>query len=225
MKIKDSLLLVPFRLLFFILQEMSKRMSRFILKKEIKEEQAILSVLQKKNDVLKKEKENIFTENNTLISRFNRFREIIKDDRNKTYELAITKNNELVVISYSKKEIFDTIKLFSESGNNKDWDSFICFTNRRQEIHIEDFQSKIREKGYGRVLMDFTIKKALEENMTSITGDLSNQDCKNFNWLIPFYKSYKFNCILYKDIGKMIDGEIVGEIELNLLFTVQKGNN
>jgi GNAT superfamily N-acetyltransferase len=212
MKIKDTLLLFPFRLLFFILQEMLQRISRFILKNEIKKEQENFSVLCKKNDVLKNEKENIFTENNLLTAKLDRFREIIKNDINKTYELAITTNNELVVISYSKKEIFDNIKLFGECGNNKDWDSKMEFTKRGEEIHIEDFQSKIEGKGYGRLLMDFTIKKALEKKLISITGKLSSVDSENFNWLIPFYESFGFDCTQYKDDGKVI----VGKIELNL---------
>jgi GNAT superfamily N-acetyltransferase len=212
MKIKDSLLLVPFRLLFLILQKMLKKMSRFILKNEIKEKQDFFSVLHKKNDVLKKEKENIFTENNALRARFNRFREIIKDNRNKTYELAITKNNELVVISYSKKEIFDTIELFGESGNNKDWDSEIEFLKRGEKIHITSFMSKIKGKGYGRVLMDFVLKNAVEQKYTSITGELSSSYSDNFNLLIPFYKSFGFECTLCESDEKII----VGKIELNL---------
>lgn len=195
---------------------MLKKMSRFILKNEIKQKQDSLSVLNKKFDLLKKEKENIFTENNALITRFNRFREIIKNDRNKTYELAITKKNELVVISYSKKEIFDTIELFGESGNNKDCDSEIEFTKRGKEIHITGFMSKIKGKGYGRVLMDFVIKNGLEQKYTSITGELSSSYSNNFNLLIPFYQSFGFNCILYKDVEKTSIGEIVGKIELNL---------
>ncbi len=191
---------------------MLKRMSQFILKKEIKEEKDFFSVLDKKIDVLEKEKENILTINNTLIERFNRFKEIIKDDRNKIYELAITSNNELVVISYSKKEIFDTIKLFGESGNNKDWDSFMSFYKMGKTIKICDFQSKIRGKGYGRVLMDFIIKKSREENITYITGDLSDVDSESFNWLIPFYESFGFQCTLYEPNKNVI----VGKIELKL---------
>ncbi|KFF15175.1 GNAT family N-acetyltransferase [Flavobacterium hydatis] len=214
MKIKDTLLLLPFRLLFFILEEMLKRMSRFILKNEIKEERDSFSALHKKYDMLKNEKENIVTENNALIARFNRFREIIKDDRNKTYELLITKNNEFTVIKYSKKKIFDTIRLLGESGNSKKCDSSMSFKKMGEVLKICDFQSEISEKGkgYGRVLMDFVIKKALEENIAYITGDLSNVDFESFNWLIPFYESFGFKCTLHQPDGKII----VGKIELNL---------
>ena len=215
MKIKDTLL---FQLPFFILE----KISRFILKNEIKEEKEKNIELRKDLDVLKKEKENIFTENNTLTASFNRFKEIIKANKNNTLELTTTKNNKLVIISYSKKKVFDRIELFSESENNGDWDSFISFSDRGKEIHIEDFQSKTKGKGFGGVLMDFTIKKALEENITSVTGDLSNQDSKNFDWLIPFYQSFGFECVLYKDVGKMIISEIVGEIKLNLNKTLPK---
>lgn len=211
MKIRDIILL-PFKLLLLILEVIS----RFILKNEINEKgeknAELFSVLHKKNDLYKKENEKITTENIVLLARFSRFKEILEDSPNNTFELRTTKNNELVIISYSKYNVFDTIRLFGENGDNKYWDSKVEFTKRGAEIHIEDFQSKIEGKGYGRVLMDFTIKKALEINMSSITGKLSNVDSKSFNWLIPFYESFGFECTLYEPDEKII----VGKIELNL---------
>lgn len=211
MKIKD-ILLFPFRLLFLLL----KTISRFILKNEINDERQknakIFSALHEKLNVFKKENEKISTENIKFEARFSRFKEIVENSINDTFELAITRKNEFVIISYTNCNIFDSIKLFGENGKNKFWDSKIEFIKRGEEIHIADFQSKIEGKGYGRVLMDFTIKKALEKKFTSITGKLSSVDSKNFNFLIPFYKSFGFDCTLYKVDEKMI----VGKIELNL---------
>jgi len=220
MKVKD-IILFPFHLLLFILKEISSS----ILKNEIDEERErnaeILSAIHKKLDTLTKEKENLFDENTLLTTRFNRFKEIIEDNINDVFELTTTKNNELVIISYSKQNIFDTIRLFGENGKNKYGDCKIELTKRGEEIHIQDFQSKIEGKGYGRVLMDFIIKKASEKKFRSITGKLSTVDSKNFNWLIPFYESFGFECTLYKPDGKII----VGKIELNLFCIVRKHGN
>lgn len=112
MKVKDSLLLLSFRLLFFKLEEILKRISRFILKNEIKEEQKRNVESSSSFDKMRKKNMNISTENIVLTTRFNRLKEKIKENRNKTLELGITKNKELVVISYSKKKVFDIIELF-----------------------------------------------------------------------------------------------------------------
>ncbi|WP_409415721.1 hypothetical protein [Flavobacterium sp. PS2] len=213
MKIKD-IILFPFQLLLLIL----KAISRFILKnernKESKKNEEKFSGLYKELNTLKKEKENLSTENNSLTARLSRFKEILEDSPNNTFELTTTKKKELVIISYSNQNLFDTIRLFGENGNDKYGDCKIEFTKRGEEIHIEGFQSKIegKGKGYGRVLMNFTIKKALEKNFKSITGKLSDVDSKSFNWLIPFYESFGFKCTLYEPDEKII----VGKIELNL---------
>lgn len=211
MKIRE-IILFPFQLLFFMINEILKIISRFILKKDIKEEQKrnaeICSVLTEKLNHLKKE--NDFLVNKNI--KFNRLKEIINDNKNDIFELTTTKNNELVIISYSKLNTFNEIKLYGENGNNKYGDSIMRFTKRGNTIHIQDFESFIKEKGYGRVLMTFTINKAFEENFSNITGNLADIDSESINWLISFYESFGFECIRYEESNN----SIIGKIELTL---------
>jgi hypothetical protein len=211
MKITE-IILFPFQLLFIMIKEILKIISRFILKNDIKEEQKrnaeICSVLTEKLNHLKKENDFFLNQN----IKFNRFREIINNNKNDFFELTTTKNNELVIISYSKLNTFNEIKLFGENGNYKFGDSIMKFTKIGDTIHIQDFESFIKEKGYGRVLMTFSVKKAFEENFSNITGNLAAVDSDSFKWLIPFYESFGFECIQYEESNN----SIMGKIELTL---------
>jgi len=189
-------------------------LARVILKFEIKRDEELLNSAYKKGRELRRQNEIYEDEIKSLNYRLNRIKSILKENKNFKYEIALTKNEEIVFISYKEKEVFDSIYLHAENGENQFWDSQMMFKNWGEELRIEDFLTRngLQNKGYGRALMEFVIKKAKELGIKNISGNLSHVDKDNFPWLLPFYESFGFSCTF--DIEPR--GAIIGKAYLSL---------
>ncbi|MCS3529595.1 GNAT family N-acetyltransferase [Chryseobacterium sp. JUb7] len=206
------ILMLPFTFLRIIIATMGlliKWIARIILKNEFEDERKFLEISQNKRTELYKENEILIERNKQLSKRLERLKYIIEKNNNSKTEASLTKYGEIVLITYSQINIFDNIYLSGENGDDKFWDSVMRFKDYGSEIKIADFVTKndSENRGYGRALMNFVIAEARRKNVKCITGDLSNVDSDSFEWLIPFYESFGFDCILFND-DKMIRGSI-----------------
>lgn len=186
-----------------------KKIARMILKSEFDSKQKILEISQNKRSELYKKNEILIEENKLLSKRLERMKYILERNENSTTEAALTKHGEIVFMTYSQKNLFDSIYLSGENGDDKFWDSVMHFRDYGNEIKIVDFLTRndSENKGYGRVLMNFVITEARKKDIKCITGDLSSVDADHFDWLIPFYESFGFDCKLFND-DKIIRGNI-----------------
>ncbi|UHO37131.1 GNAT family N-acetyltransferase [Chryseobacterium capnotolerans] len=186
-----------------------KKISRMILKSEFVSRQKILEISQSKRSELYKENETLIQENKLMSKRLERLKYILERNENSMTEAALTKHGEIVFMTYSQKNIFDSIYLSGENGNCNFWDSVMHFRDYGNEIKIVDFITKhnSENKGYGRALMNFVIAEAKKKDIKYITGDLSSVDADHFDWLITFYESFGFDCKLFND-DKIIRGNI-----------------
>lgn len=198
-------LLFPFVLIIIGIKEIA----RMILKNEFELKQKSLEISQNKRSELYKENEILIQENKLLSKRLERLKYILERNENSMTEATLTKHGEIVFMTYSQKNIFDSIYLSGENGNCNFWDSVMHFRDYGNEIKIVDFITKndSENRGYGRVLMNFVIAEARKKGIKCITGDLSSVDADNFDWLIPFYESFGFDCKLFND-DKIIRGNI-----------------
>lgn len=185
--------------------------ARMILKSEFKSREKFLEISQNKRNELYKKNEILMEENKLLTKRLERLKYILERNESAMTEAALTKHGEIVFMTYSQKNIFDSIYLSGENGDDKFWDSVMHFSDYGNEIKIEDFRTKndSENKGYGRVLMNFVIAEARKKDIKYITGDLSSVDADHFDWLIPFYESFGFDCKLFNN-----DKKIRGNIKL-----------
>lgn len=207
-----NILMLPFTLLKIIIAVMSiaiKWVARRILKNEFESERKFLEISQNKGSELYKKNEILIEENKFLSKRLERLKYILEKNENSMTEATLTKHGEIVFMNYSQKNIFDSIYLSGENGDDKFWDSVMHFRDYGNEIKIVDFLTKndSENKGYGRVLMNFVIAEARKKDIKCITGDLSSVDADNFHWLIPFYESFGFECKLFNE-DKIIRGNI-----------------
>lgn len=186
-----------------------KKIARMILKSEFESKQKFLEISQNKRSELYKNNEILIEENKLLSKRLERMKYILERNENSTTEAALTKHGEIVFMTYSQKNLFDSIYLSGENGDDKFWDSVMHFRDYGNEIKIVDFLTRndSENRGYGRVLMNFVIAEARKKGIKCITGDLSSVDADNFDWLIPFYESFGFDCKLFND-DKIIRGNI-----------------
>lgn len=186
-----------------------KKISCMILKSEFESRQKTLEISQSKRSELYKENETLIQENKLLSKRLERLKYILERNENSMTEAALPKHGEIVFMTYSQKNIFDSIYLSGENGNCNFWDSVMHFRDYGNEIKIVDFITKhnSENKGYGRALMNFVIAEAKKKDIKYITGDLSSVDADHFDWLIPFYESFGFDCKLFND-DKIIRGNI-----------------
>ncbi|MDW9381943.1 GNAT family N-acetyltransferase [Chryseobacterium sp. JV558] len=186
-----------------------KAIARMILKSEFESKQKFLEISQNKRSELYKNNEILIEENKLLSKRLERMKYILERNENSTTEATLTKHGEIVFMTYSQKNLFDSIYLSGENGDDKFWDSVMHFRDYGNEIKIVDFLTRndSENRGYGRVLMNFVIAEARKKGIKCITGDLSSVDADNFDWLIPFYESFGFDCKLFND-DKIIRGNI-----------------
>ncbi|MBP2615821.1 GNAT family N-acetyltransferase [Chryseobacterium jejuense] len=216
------ILMLPFIFLRMVIAAIIliiKSIARRILKNEFEDDQKFLEISDHKRTELYKENEILIERNKQLSKRLERLKYIIEKDNNSKTEVSLTKNGEIVLITYSQINIFDKICLSGENGDGKSWDCVMSFKNYGSEIKIADFVTKndSENKGYGRALMNFVIAEAKRKNIKCITGDLSSVDSDSYEWLIPFYESFGFDCILFND-----DKKIRGSIRLMLESPIKK---
>lgn len=202
-------LLLPYYLISYLIL---KPLARLILKDEIKYDQDLLDSVREVGRDLRKVNEQILEDNISLNKRLNRIKDVVKKNENKTREISLTEKDEIVIITYDKKKVFDFIDIFGEYGENPTYDSRIALQTFGDNIKIKDFTSQRLGFGYGRSLLNFTIIKAKESSFKSIYGDLSPEDQARFSWLIPFYESQGFICTLFENSKQFM----LGKIEMNL---------
>ena len=204
-----SFLLLPVSLLIYgIKTYILEPIARLVLHKEIKEENAKRESSYKEARRLNEKLEKTMEENKGLRKRLGRIVEIVKNNPQKKLEIALSEKEEIVIFAHRPDKIFDTIHLFGEKGDHPFHDCKIDFHTRGNDLKIADFGSYKPGHGYGRALLNYTIKKAREKNYHRIEGDLSPVDAGNFNWLIPFYTSMGFTCRLFKEHPTGMDGII-----------------
>lgn len=204
-----NIILLPLRL---INEFLLKRVARFILKEELNDEKNKLHESYKKRTELREEIAELSKQNELLNNRLLRVKYIIENNKGKRCELLLTKKGEIVSVIYRKKEMFDTIYLLGENSDNSFCDCKIDFKKFGDDLKIVDFVSKERNRGYGRVLIEFALAEAREAGVKKIYGDLSREDSDRFEWLIPFYESLGFQCQLFNDKTKRMDGLISMEL-------------
>ncbi|MDX3916510.1 MULTISPECIES: GNAT family N-acetyltransferase [Olivibacter] len=207
-----NIILLPLHIMneFFL-----KRVARFILKEELNDEKNKLHESYKMRTELREEIAELSNENKLLNNRLLRIKYIIENNKSEKRELLLTKKGEIVSVIYRKEEMFDTIYLLGENSDNSFYDSKIDFQKFGNDLKIVDFVSKERNRGYGRALIEFALAEAREADIKKIYGDLSPQDSDRFEWLIPFYESLGFQCQLFNDKTKRMDGLISMELTEN----------
>ncbi len=211
------LLLFPF-ILFKV--EVLKPIMRWFLRKELNSLREELHGYQNRNRQLRREVENLIEEKSNLNNRIERLKIIVRKKTNDHHrnEITLTKNDELVVITYNEKNIFTTIYLDGEMGDHPFWDCKIELRNQTdpsEGIKIDDFLSNKEGNGYGRTLLNFLIKEAKKRGIKKIYGDLASVDKDSFDKLIPFYESVGFTCRLFKK-GKERYNKMEGKISMIL---------
>ncbi len=214
MKVFD-ILLFPFRIIYAPVDYyIVSPLARLILKSEIIREKKLLNNSYERNRELNSLKEVQEKNIKKLSYRLDRMKGFLLDNKKLRSEVFLTRNEEIVFISYNIENIFDNIYLHGENGENNFWDSQMAFNKWGDELSVENFQTRndLQNNGYGRVLLEFAIKKAKELGVKHISGKLSDRDKENFSWLLPFYESFGFKCIIYDEPK----GPILGHANLSL---------
>ncbi|MBT0551904.1 GNAT family N-acetyltransferase [Riemerella anatipestifer] len=211
------LLLFPF-ILFKV--EVLKPIMRWFLRKELNSLREELHGYQNRNRELRRQVEILTEEKSDLNNRIGRLKTIVRKKTNDHYrnEITLTKNDELVVITYNENDIFDTIYLNGEMGDHPSWDCKIELINQTdfiKKVKIADFLSNKKGDGYGRTLLNFLIKEAKKRGIKKIYGDLAYTDRADFDKLIPFYESVGFTCRLFKE-GEERYNKMEGKISMIL---------
>lgn len=200
--------------------EVLKPIMRWFLRKELNDLRKELNSYQNRNCQLRTQIENLIEEKSNLNNRIERLKMIVRK-KTKDYhrnEITLTKNDELVVITYNEDNIFTTIYLDGEMGEEPSWDCKIELSNQTNSfgaVKIDDFLSSKKGNGYGRTLLNFLIKEAKKKEIKKIYGDLAYEDRANFDKLIPFYESIGFTCRLFKE-GEKRYNQMEGEISMLL---------
>ncbi len=203
-------LLIPYYILeLFIL----KPLARFILRKELefdkKHSDMIYEAKRNLHNVCERQKDEIKEFNR----RFDRIKYIIKQNKDKTCELSLTERDEIIMIAFDKNDIFDYIKVYGENGDHPHYDCQISLQTFGHNLKIHDFTSRRAGYGYGKTLLEFTINEAKRNNIQKVYGDLSYEDRAGFDRLIPFYKSFGFECELFENTNRMKVGGISMDLQ------------
>ncbi|MDY3529702.1 GNAT family N-acetyltransferase [Riemerella anatipestifer] len=193
-----------------------KPIMRWFLREELNDLRKELNSCQNRNRELRREVEILTEEKSNLNNRIGRLKTIVRKKTNDHYrnEITLTKNDELVVITYNENDIFDTIYLNGEMGDHPSWDCKIELINQTdfiKKVKIADFLSNKKGDGYGRTLLNFLIKEAKKRGIKKMYGDLAYTDRADFDKLIPFYESVGFTCRLFKKTEKeynQMEGEM-----------------
>lgn len=203
-----NLLTLPFKIIFYFIIH---PLARFILKEDLEKEELLKRDLFFKIKNLRNDKEILTKLNDEFTIKQNRLKKsIIKNKDFRISELMVTDEGEFIIINYSRKQLFDTIFLISERGNHSVYDCKMEMITDGQTIKITNFESTKRGFGYGKILMDFVIDKAIQKGIKTICGELSDVDEDGFERLIPFYESFNFKCKWYDEPR----GRMLGKIEM-----------
>lgn len=220
-----SLFLFPVRLIcIFII----KPIAQFVLKDELLILKKDKDDLIEKNKIMEEESFENFLQIESYKKQLVRFNTIYNKLKDNIHEITFTKKNEMVIISYARnvENHFDIYKLYGFNGVNivdrPDSIIYLAFSFDKDTLKIQDFMSNEKQRGYGRVLLNFIIERVKENNIIKekanektiklIYGDLSSTDEFEFEWLLPFYKSLGFEIFLFEDKSE----QMLGKIKLDL---------
>lgn len=191
-----------------------KPIARSILRGENLVEKHKLQDCYRENADLRLAAAKLSGQNQVLDKRLRRIKYMVEKSESHRGELLLTKYGEIVSIIYGTEKLAGNIRLLGENGNGEFFDSEMYLQKSENELKITDFKSQEKRKGYGRSLIKFVIAEAGRLGVERIYGDLSSQDEANFEWLIPFYESLGFRCIMFKESKPPIIGSMFMELNI-----------
>lgn len=205
-----TLLFSPFLFLYFFIIQPSLK---YILRADYKR-------FEKQNKELRESIYSYRRENKSLASKVEQLEKekkllsLLTDKYNNT-TLAVSKTryNEVVFISEYVSSYLTTLTIHSLDNEFVKNDCVIHYSIRgNNRIHIIDFQASSLRRGYGRVLLNYFLLKVKNENNKNspieVRGDLSPVDKDSFSWLIPFYESVGFTCVLFDNPNGRMLGKV-----------------
>ena len=188
----------------------------FLLRKEIKEEKEKYETLLKKNGEINIKLSKTEGLNKLLNDKTDRLKMLINHYHNYEIEFDKTEKDENVFIFSPKDMEFYSFYLCGMDGEDGTNDCRIHLSKYSNEIKIDDIISNTKKRGYASTLLNYTIRKAQASGIERIYGELSPVDADSFSWLIPFYESLGFTCILSND------KQMGGKLELKLITAEER---
>ncbi|WP_212898089.1 hypothetical protein [Capnocytophaga cynodegmi] len=206
MKYLLNILKFPFEVCYCLIL---KPLAFKILEKEMYSERNRTIEAYKKNGNLLKNIQYLEEEIKKTHSKMNRIKCFIRRYTEYDKEVFLSENDELIFIFKSKEDCYNSwVYLCAENGTHQTNDSRIAISLYNNKIKINDFISNTNQRGYGRIFLNYLVNESFKKGIERIYGDLSPVDEEKFGWLIPFYESVGFNCILFNNDSKKMRGEI-----------------
>jgi hypothetical protein len=207
----------PLRLIFWGL----KLLLLFLLREEIRHEKNKYETLLKKNGEINIKLSKTEGLNKLLNDKTDRLKTLIHHYHNDEVEFDKTEKDENVFIFSPKHMEFYGLEFYSfylcgMDGEDRIVDCQINLSNYPNAIKIDDIISNTKKRGYAKTLLNYTIRKAQASGIERIYGELSPVDADSFSWLIPFYESLGFTCILSND------KQMGGKLELKLITAEER---
>lgn len=188
-----------------------KEMKEYLIEKDINKIQNIKLKNIKEPD-LDEEDESLLNEYKYYVKLLKRLKKYIKlnEDKHMIIDISLDRNDNIVgiltTINLNSNDVGIPIEIILLTGSsNKSYMDCICYDiNNYALLYINNFRSKISNKGYGSILLRKLEDKAKEINVvlrkyglkeiTSVEGiAVADKNVIDENSLINLYKQYGFN--------------------------------